>query len=339
MKIALTYDTQPVSAVAMTTAAADDSNTAWEAPVAMVELQEALTAEHEVALIENNDSLEDRMLAVWPDLVLHLSDGLGRSEREMPLPALLESWHIPFCGSSARSLRVCRDTAAMKRTLRKKGLPTPVFSILETPDDVYDLARFPVRVKPLYEPPSGAGEAEVLAYTRHELRAQVRMILETYDQPALVETFLPGREFTIALLGNGPHVTILPVVEHGVAALSTDPGAMTAAVDAGVLQPGEPRCDRVYYPAVIAAELEQAMADMARQAFLTLECSDFCSVHIRLDDVEQPYILDMNPMPGLLPYPECPSAFLQAAAAARMAYPDLICRILQLTCQRYGLGR
>jgi D-alanine-D-alanine ligase len=170
------------------------------------------------------------------------------------------------------------------------------------------------------------GGEECLAYTPRDLREQVRLIVEMYDQPALVETFMPGRIFTVAILGNGSEATVLPLVERCYVMPSIGNRSKSG------LHPAF-EC-----PATIGAELEQQMTDLGQQAFLGLGCLDFCSLHFRLDENEQVYITEICPQPVLLPQPGCSSAFLQAASAAGMTYVALISRILRLTCQRQGLN-
>jgi D-alanine-D-alanine ligase len=330
MKIALITEPSPTRALV----AAPPAPEAWttlDTPAALRLAQEALGAEHEVVLITNDTQLEDRVLACWPDMVLTLT-------AERTGPELLERWHLPYAGSSWQTLQRCLDRSASRRVLRKNGLPTPVFLVVQAPEEVRSIDRFPLLVKPLYERDPAAPESAAVVHNSATLLTRVQWVLDTYDQPALVETSLPGRDIIVALLGNGNSIEALPLTEPDAMMLPAESLAVVAGDTPGentAVTPPEPR---YRCPAEISAALAQHLTELARQAFLALECSDFCSVSLRLDAEAQPYILDVNPNPPLLPCPDSPSAFLTAVAAARMTYADLIRHIWQIACQRYGLA-
>src|SRR5712692_118643 len=211
MKIALIYNLRPPQAT--TPAWTDDQYDEWDEPETIAAVRTALATAHEVVLIENNSEVEAGLRASAPDMVFNMAEGLSGPDREAHIPALLELWGIPFTGSSARTLRTCLDKAATKRVLQQHGLPTPAYAVLHRAAALPDLPAFPLIVKPLHEGSSkGIAEASVV-HTLTALQTRVGHVLETYRQPALVETFLPGREFTVALLGNSPEVTVLPLVE------------------------------------------------------------------------------------------------------------------------------
>ena len=336
MKIVLTYNLKPAGS-AEECAAPDDTYAEWDEPDTIAAVRDALACEHEVVLLEDDAEIEPRLLAVQPDMAFNLAEGLGGPWREARLPALLERHGIPFTGSSSQTLRLCLDKAATKRVLRRHGLPTPAFSVMHRPQQACELDQFPLMVKPLHEGSSKGIWANSVVSTRAALKAQVQRVIETYAQPALVETFLPGREFTVALLGNGAQVTVLPLVEICFAALP--PGSVPAySYEAKWLwdTPEHP-LDIFTCPAEISLELTATIGEMSRQAFRALECRDWCRIDIRLDATGQPAILEMNPLPGILPHAESHSCFPQAAAAAGIAYPDLIRQVLRLACQRYRL--
>lgn len=317
MKIALVYKS-PTERQGVDPTALRQSGCGMEVPPALTMIQTVLAAEREVVLIPMDSQLEEKLLAEWPDLVLHLADDFGCSEASVAFTAMLERWHIPYAGSSAHTLQLCQDRGATRCLLGKHGMPTPVFIVAQVPNDLRGITYFPVRIRPLLREGSGLHDDEIIAYTRQDMRATVRWIIEVYDQPALVETFLQGREFTVAMLGNHPQPTAFSLVERYYTASAV--GLPTFIC-----------------PATVRPDLQAQMTKLAQQAFLTLECQDFCSVHLCLDDEQQPYIMAVNPLPGLLPRAGHSSAFLQAASAAGMTYPALIARVLQLTGRRHGL--
>jgi D-alanine-D-alanine ligase len=236
MKIALIYNLRPAQAT--TPAWPDDLYAEWDEPETIAAVRAALATAHEVVLIENNSEVEAGLRASAPDIVFNMAEGLSGPDREAHIPALLERWGIPFTGSSAHTLRTCLDKAATKRVLQQHGLPTPAYTVLSCADRLPALPAFPLIVKPLHEGSSKGIESASVVQTRAALQARVAYIVATYHQPALVEAFVPGREFTVALLGNGAEVTVLPLVEICFAALppGAPPSTPTLQSGSGILQ-------------------------------------------------------------------------------------------------------
>ena len=337
MKIALTYNLRPAGATASTTGW-DDTYAEWDEPATIDAVRAALAAEHDVVLLEGQKRVEERLLAAQPDVVFNLAEGWKGPHREASIPALLESWSIPFTGSSSHTLRLCLDKAAAKRVLRRHGLPTPAHTVIHNPGAVPHLHTFPLMVKPVFEGSSKGIYGESVVSTRHELLAQVQRIITTYDQPALVEAFLPGREFTVALLGNGSQVRALPLVEICFAALQAGAVPVYSYEAKWLWDTPEHPLEIFACPAEVKPELAQGVVDLCRRAFRVLGCRDWCRIDVRLDAAGQPHILEINPLPGILPDPESHSCFPKAAAAAGMTYAELIQQVLRLACQRYGLS-
>jgi D-alanine-D-alanine ligase len=199
------------------------------------------------------------------------------------------------------------------------------------------LPAFPLIVKPLHEGSSKGIEQASVVQTRAALQARVAYILATYRQPALVEAFVPGREFTVALLGNGVEVTVLPLVEICFDALPPAAFPLYSYAAKWLWDTPEHALDILRCPTDLLADLARLITDLCRRAFLALECRDWCRIDVRLDTHGQPQILELNPLPGILPNPQSHSGFPQAAAAANLSYAALICRVLAHACQRYRL--
>ena len=212
MHVAVTYNLKPAPETVGHSGGPDDTYAEWDEPTTIAAVYEALATEHQVTLIEANRAGEQQLLALRPDIVFNLAEGGQGADREAHLPALLEQWHIPFTGSSARTLRYCLDKAATKQVLLHHGLPTPAYRVACTANDLCPPGNFPLIVKPLYEGSSKGVYGTSVVHTPKQLRERVGQVLATYEQPALIETFLPGREFTVAVLGNVPDLTVLPIV-------------------------------------------------------------------------------------------------------------------------------
>jgi D-alanine-D-alanine ligase len=335
MKIALVYNLRPAQAT--TPAWPDDLYAEWDDPATIAAVRAALATIHEVVLIENNSEVEAGLRASAPDIVFNIAEGLSGPDREAHIPTLLERWGIPFTGSSARTLRTCLDKAATKRVLQQHGLPTPAYAVLSAAEGLPALPAFPLMVKPLHEGSSkGIAQASVV-HTRAALQARVAYILATYRQPALVEAFVPGREFTVALLGNGVEVTVLPLVEICFDALPPAAFHLYSYAAKWLWDTPEHALDILRCPTDLPAGLARLITDVCRRAFLALECRDWCRIDVRLDAHGRPQILELNPLPGILPNPQSHSGFPKAAAAANLSYAVLIRRVLAHACQRYRL--
>lgn len=322
MKIALIYNLRPTHDARR--AGPDDMYAEWDEPDTIAAVQAALATAHEVVLIEDNSEVEACLHASAPDIVFNLAEGLSGPDREARIPALLERWGIPFTGSSARTLRACLDKAATKRVLLQHGLPTPAYAVVHCAAVLPDFPAFPLMVKPLHEGSSKGIADTSVVHTLTALQARVTYVLGTYRQPALVETFLSGREFTVALLGNSPEVTVLPLVEICFTALPQ--GALPVYSYAAKWlwdTPAHP-LDILRCPADLPGDLVQAIAALCHRAFLALECRDWCRIDVRLDGHGQPHILELNPLPGILPNAASHSCFPTAAATAHISYAALI---------------
>jgi len=187
----------------------DDTYAEWDTLDTIHAVESALKRENRVTLIEADEDVYPTLASLRPDIVFNIAEGLRGPSREAQVPAMLEFLDIPYTGSDPLTLAVCLDKARAKEILSYHSVPTPTFLIIEDPNDIGSLTfSLPAIVKPNHEGSSkGVINASVVR-TQEELRAQVRNVLETYNEPALVEQFLPGREFTVAMIGNGDDVRV-----------------------------------------------------------------------------------------------------------------------------------
>lgn len=329
MKIVLAYNLKPPTAIG-------EMYAEWDEPATIEAVRNALACEHDVVLLEERMVAEAYLLAMQPDMVFNLVEGLQGAWREARLPALLERLGIPFTGSSSHTLYQCLNKAVTKRVLLQYGLPTPDFAIMIAPDQSCDLSHFPLLVKPLHEGSSKGIWEDSVVWNMAKLRDRVAYIVATYDQPALVEAFLPGREFTVALLGNGKEVLALPLVEIQFMALHRQTVPLYSYEAKWLWDTPDKPLDIFMCPAEVDPTLARAIVDTCVQAFHALNCRDWCRIDLRLDATGQPSILEMNPLPGILPGGKAHSCFPYAAAVAGMTYDGLIQRVLEIACRRYG---
>ncbi len=176
-------------------------------------VRSALSRNHAVIPIEGDEDAFEKFRHLRPDIVFNMAEGLYGESRESQIPAMLEMLRIPYTGSDPLTLGICLDKASTKDILSYHGVPNPPFAVVHSLKSKVKLPSLPLIVKPLSEGSSKVVTNNALVRNSKQLREQIEFVITQYRQPALVEKFLPGREFTVALLGNGPEVEILPIVE------------------------------------------------------------------------------------------------------------------------------
>ncbi|PYO77102.1 MAG: hypothetical protein DMD63_12045 [Gemmatimonadetes bacterium] len=220
------------------------------------------------------------------------------------------------------------------------GIATPRFAVVENLTDLQirtaDLL-LPLFVKPLHEGSSKGITDRNLCWDRSKLLAQAKLLLEHYRQPVLVEEYLPGEEFTCAVLGNGDEATVLPIVGMNFEALPE--GALPIyGFDAKFVwdRPENP-LDIFQCPARITSKLRASIERVTLDAFRMLGCRDWARIDVRLDAGGKPNVLEVNPLPGILPDPVDNSCLPKAARAAGIGYDELIQSCLKYAAARQGV--
>jgi D-alanine-D-alanine ligase len=307
------------------------------------------------ALIQPPYSLVERLTEFQPDLCFNIAESHFGDGREAQVPAVLEMLRLPYTGSKVLALALALDKPMTKRVLRYHELPTPEFQVFDEPDEPLDedllngddTLRFPMFVKPSREGTSMGATAESIVHTVDELYAQVGKQLAKYQQPILVEHYIQGREMTIGIVGNISQPAARRVSDHTAPnvlpegltffpALEIDTGAYRDT-EAGVYS-SRMKVDLVgddYYicPAPIDPALEYDLQLLAAATFRVIGCKDVARVDFRLDEANgnAPYILEVNPLPGL--NPDYSDLCIQAKAAD-WAYVDLVNTIVDLAAKR-----
>jgi D-alanine-D-alanine ligase len=306
---------------------------------------------HTATFLEGDPSLLENLRSLKPDICFNICEGHFGDARESHVPALLEMMRIPYTGSRVMSLALALDKPMTKRILAYHELPTPAFQVFESAEDEVDPAlTYPLFVKPSRE---GTGMGVMLDSIVHDeahLRAKLCQIIERYCQPALVERFIDGREVTVGVVGNCAPSThqgrrregagrsvdetlhVFPAMEVDMARYPVEEGGIYSnrlkvalADDFHITCPAPLRADQV-------AQLQWLTAE----TFRVIGCHDVARVDFRLDATanDRPYILEINPLPGLNPgY----SDLCLEAEAEGWAYEQLINRILDEAAGRFGL--
>ncbi len=319
---------------------ARDEFAEWDSPATIAAVETALARLGKVVRLEARDDFPERLRQARPDIVFNIAEGFHGVNREAHVPAICEFYGIPYTGSDPFTLTLCLDKARTKETLTFHGIPTPKFLLVEKLADLYRVAEklaLPLFVKPVHEGSSKGITDSSLCRDRDQLFRQTELLLENYRQPVLVEEFLPGKEFTCAVLGNGADATVLPIVGMNFEALPK--GALPIySFDAKFVwdRPENP-LDIFQCPARITEELRASIERVTLDAFRVLGCRDWARIDVRLDADGTPNILEVNPLPGILPDPADNSCLPKAARAAGIGYEELIQNCLKFAAARQGV--
>jgi D-alanine-D-alanine ligase len=286
---------------------------------------------HTVFLMEGNADLSARLRESPVDICFNTCEGFRGDAREAQVPALLEMLGVKYSGSRVRTLALTLDKPMTKRVLMFHGLPTPAFQEFHSDTEALDpRLRFPLFVKPSAEGTGMGIGGESIVYTEAELRNRVAHEIEIYRQPALVEEYIEGRDVTVGMVGNWPHLHIFPIsmVDY------TNYGDATAPVYGA-----ECKVDRADdYLCQCPADLPEALADeLRRLAAATMRVTgtlDMARVDFRLNrrEGDTPYILEINSLPGLTPT----SDLTLMAQAEGWTHADLINSIMDAALRRHG---
>jgi D-alanine-D-alanine ligase len=250
------------------------------------------------------------------DLVFNIAEGLYGPGREAAVPALLDACRIPYIFSDPLVLALTLDKALTKLVVRNAGVPTADFAIFDLHKSASPSLSFPLFVKPNAEGTGKGISAKSLVHNEKDLRAAVGDIHARFSQAALVEQYLPGREFTVGITGTGEAAKIVGVME-----ILLNEKADAAGYTYNNKQLYE---ERVSYRLVHDAEAKKA-ADVAISAWRVLKCRDGGRVDIRSDANAKPHFLEVNPLAGLHPVL---GDLVILSKFAGLTYHDLLGRFL-----------
>ena len=336
-------DEEPPSKIASLSVAqliARDEFAEWDSPTTIGAVEAALSKLGKVVRLEANEDFPERLRQTKPDIVFNIAEGFHGVNREAHVPAICEFYGIPYSGSDPFTLSLCLDKARTKETLTFHGIPTPRFAVVEKIEELRAVAEKlsrPLFVKPLHEGSSkGITDGNVCFDDMH-LLAQTEFLLESYRQPVLIEEYLPGDEFTCGVLGNGDGAVVLPLVGMNFDTLPE--GALPIySFDAKFVwdRPENP-LDIFQCPARISSTLQASIERVTLDAFRVLGCKDWARIDVRLDAAGVPNVLEVNPLPGILPDPADNSCLPKAARAAGIGYDELIQSCLKYAAARQGV--
>jgi len=312
-----------------------DTYAEWDTQETIDAVRSALEERHRVTLIEANEEAYQRLREVQPDIVFNIAEGFRGASREAQIPAMLEMLGIPYTGSDPITLGICLDKSRAKEILSHYRIPNSPFSVFSSLDEVANAqVSFPAIVKPLHEGSSKGIYNSSVVKNAKELRVEAEKILVEYGQPALAEKFLTGREFTVALLGNGTSVKVLPIVEILFDSLPKEMNRVYSYETKWILDQLDNPLDVHRCPAPLESGLQQKIESISLHAYRLLGCRDWCRIDVRLDEHGEPHIIELNPLPGILPNPDEHSCYPQAARAAGISYNQMINAVLDAAILR-----
>ena len=331
---------EPAGLVTVAQAAADDEFAEWDTWETITAVAGALSAFGEVIHLEATPDFPERLRAERPDIVFNIAEGRGGTNRESHVPAKCEFFDIPYSGSDPLTLSLCLDKARAKEILTYYGVPTAAFTVVESESELDAIPRhlrYPLFVKPVHEGSSKGITERNFCPTPAALGTHVQHLLEAYQQPVLVEEFLAGAEYTCAVLGNGRRARVLPIVALNFDALPS--GAIPVYGFEAKWVWDRPEAPLAIFdcPARISPALRRGIEATSLRAYRALGCRDWARIDVRLDAAGVPTVIEVNPLPGILPDPADNSCFPKAARAAGMTYNQLIQACLTSAGDRYGM--
>ncbi len=275
----------------------DDDEAEYDSPSTIQAIHDAIASHgHDVVDLEATPDLASTIGSMGIDVVFNVAEGIRGRNREGHVPSLLELLGIEYTGSDPATLSITLDKGLAKRICKQAGVPTPEwFGMRSAKDKLPKGLSFPVVVKPIAEGSSKGVLGTCVAEDERELREKAAAIIARYRQPALVEAFLPGREFTVALLGE-KKPRVLPPME--IVFTRKDVKNPVYTFDHKLEPTDEIRYDA---PAKVDPELQRDIEHVARAAFGALGCRDVARIDGRLDAKGKPHFIECNPLPGLTP--------------------------------------
>ena len=323
MRIGVTYD---LRADYLAMGMSEEDSAEFDAEITVASIVSALASlGHEPVRIGNVGALTQRLAAGerW-DAVFNICEGLIGYGREAQVPGLLDAYGIPHVFSDARTLAVSLDKSWTKRIVGAAGVPTPAFTVIERAADIAKVTLpFPLFLKPIAEGSGKGVDMRSRVSTAAELKSIAIELLARFRQPVLVETYLPGREFTVGVVGTGDEARALGVMEIVPTenALTTDYGFEN-----------KERCDEFVTYRLLDDALGQAAADVALGAWRALRCRDGGRIDVRCDADGRPNFIEVNPLAGLNPEH---SDLCFIARFKGLAYQDLIGLIMSSFLRRH----
>ncbi|HSP86881.1 MAG TPA: ATP-grasp domain-containing protein [Ignavibacteriaceae bacterium] len=315
-----------------------DTYAEWDTWETINAVKDAIATQHNINLVEADENAFEKLRELKPEIVFNIAEGFNGLSREAQIPAILDMLQIPYTGSDPLTLATCLDKARTKEILSYHKIPNAKFLLVDKIEQAEKINfDFPVMVKPVSEGSSKGIFTSSFARNATELKNEIKRILNEYNQPALIEEFLPGKEFTVAIMGNGSEAEVLPIVEIKYTDFPKDFIPIYSYEAKWILDTKENPLEVFSCPAEINKKLEEKIKSITLKTYNLLRCRDWSRIDVRLDKNGEPNIIEINPLPGILPNPEENSCYPKAARAAGLNYNTMINKVLLAAAKRYKL--
>jgi D-alanine-D-alanine ligase len=336
MRIGLAYNQKPDTSPSLDEPpSTSDAYAEWDDPATIDAVAQALSLLGDVVRLEAVASFPAELTRTRPDLVFNMAEGLHGVNRESHVPAMCEFLGVPYTGSDPLTLALALHKGRAKEVLRARGVPTAPFAQVDRIGDADGIELpYPLFVKPVAEGSGKGIYVNNLCDSPQRLRERLLLLLEEYRQPVLVEAYLPGREFTVAILGNGASARCLPIVGFDFTTLPAGAPPIYGYEAKWVWDTAEHQLAIFECPADIPLALARDIERVALAGFHALGCRDWCRADIRLDAAGVPNVVELNPLPGILPDPKLNSCFPKAARAAGYGYDEMIHEVVDVAWRR-----
>ncbi len=324
-----------------------DAGAEFDRKETIQEIQSAIESDgHTTVFIPADANLPFALAQIRPDICFNISEGFYGDAREAQIPALLELFRIPYTASRVLANSIALDKTMTKRIWRDKGLPTAAFQEFFTGEEpLLQGLEFPMFVKPASEGTGMGMDQDSIVYDETSLRRRVHWVIDNYHQAALVEEYLPGREFTVAVMGRADAAQYSPCPSqyapdgfHRFPLLEVDSSiSVTPGVyghSAKTLHTGDEGIPQFICPAQVNEPLATELQDLAIRAHNAINALDVSRVDIRLDKHGMPRLIEINTLPGLT---QGFSDLCVIAEADNWNYRDIILEILYLGASRFGM--
>jgi len=292
----------------------------------------------EVNGVESDDDALENLSKSKPDIVFNVAEGLFGDFRESYIPMICERLGLRYTGSDPLTLALSLNKARTKEVLSYYSVPNAAFRLVGY-DNLDDLKKFtyPVIVKPVAEGSSKGIFDKSVADDFHKAKEIVIENLEKYKQPVIVEEFLDGDEFTVALWGNGDDLEVLPIVAISYDELPQGARKIYSYEAKWIWDTPDKPLDIFQCPAKVTDSKRKEIEAVVKRTYQVLNIRDWCRIDVRLDSKGVPHIIELNPLPGILPKPEDNSCFPKAARTAGYAYEDMLNKVILTALKRYGI--
>jgi D-alanine-D-alanine ligase len=293
---------------------------------------------HNVTGIEADNEAISKLRDERPELVMNMAEGLTGDFRESYIPMVCERIGLPYTGSDPLTLALCLNKARAKEILGFYHIPTPAFKVYYPGETVNtDHLSFPAIVKPVAEGSSKGIDNKSVVQDPITAKELIIEKLLKYQQSVIVESFLTGDEFTVAVWGND-ELEVLPIVSINFKDLPEGAWPMYSYEAKWVWDVPEKPLQIFQCPAKISSDLTKRIQETAKKTYMIMGIRDWCRIDIRLDAAGVPHVLELNPLPGILPNPEDNSCFPKAARTAGYSYSEMINHLISIAGKRAGLS-